>query len=54
MWHHAMTFLMFKLDQLFIMLVPEFVVWFEGGGAVMFPSEPDSVQKLLSIKSKFV
>jgi hypothetical protein len=41
----------FKLDQLFMLLVPELVVV----GAVMIPpSEPDFVQDFLSIKSNFV
>jgi hypothetical protein len=43
-----MATLSFKLDQLFILLVPELVV------AVSFPSEPDFVQTFLSIKSKVV
>jgi hypothetical protein len=42
----------FKLDQLFILLVPEHVVWF--AGALSFPNEPDSVQTFLSIKSQVV
>jgi hypothetical protein len=44
----------FKLDQLFIVLVPDLVVWFEGVVVVSCPSEPDFVQHVLSIKSKFV
>jgi hypothetical protein len=42
-----MATLSFKLEQLFILLVPELV-------AVSFPSEPDFVQTFLSIKSKAV
>jgi hypothetical protein len=49
-----MTIRSVKLDQLFILLVPELVVWFEGGGVFIFPSEPDFVQNCLSIKPKFV
>jgi hypothetical protein len=41
-----------KLDQLFILLVPELIEFVVG--AVSFPNEPDFVQKSLSIKSKFV
>jgi hypothetical protein len=47
-----MSTLSFKLDQLFILLVPELVVWFEG--VVSFPNESDFVQNSLSIKSNFV
>jgi hypothetical protein len=54
-WHHAMAIRSFKLDQLFILPVPELVVcWFGGAGAVSFPNEPDCVKNYLSIKSKFV
>jgi hypothetical protein len=52
--HHAIAIDSFKVDQLFILLVPELVVWFEGVGAVKFPSELDFVQNYLSIKSHFV
>jgi hypothetical protein len=45
--HQTIAILSFKLDQLFILLVPELVVWFEGVGAVSFPSEPDFVKKSL-------
>jgi hypothetical protein len=45
---------MFKLDKLFMLLVPELVVWFEPVGLSSFPSEPDFVQTFLSIKSNFV
>jgi hypothetical protein len=38
----------FKLDQLFILLVPEHVV-----ALVIFPSEPNFVQPSLSINPKF-
>jgi hypothetical protein len=44
----------FKLDQLFVLLVPELVVWFEVVVTVRIPSEPDLVQEFLSIKSNFV
>jgi hypothetical protein len=46
-----MPTLLFELDKLFMLLVlvPEFV-----GTPVSFPSEPDSVQRFLSIKSKVV
>jgi hypothetical protein len=53
-WHDAMTMFSFKLYQLFISLVPELVVWFEGGRVVSFPSEPDFFQTFLSIESNFV
>jgi hypothetical protein len=43
-----MSSLSFQLDELFILLVPELVVWFEGGGAFIFPSKPDFVQEFLS------
>jgi hypothetical protein len=43
----------FELDQLFTLLVPALVVWFEATTAI-FPSEPDFVQRSLAIKSKFV
>jgi hypothetical protein len=49
-----MTILLSKLDKLFILLVPELVVWFELVGDVSFPSEPDFFQTLLSIKSNCV
>jgi hypothetical protein len=42
-----MATLSFKLDQHFTLLVPELV-------AVSFPSEPDFVQTVLSIKSQVV
>jgi hypothetical protein len=45
-----MAILSIELDQLFTLLVPDFVVV----GTVIFPSEPDSFQKPLSIKSNFV
>jgi hypothetical protein len=55
LWHLTIAIRSFKLDQLFILLVPELVVWFVGTvGAVRFPREPDFVQTFLSIKSKFV
>jgi hypothetical protein len=49
-----MTILLSIFEQLFILLVPELVVWFEGGGAFNSPNKPDFVKKVLSIKSKFV
>jgi hypothetical protein len=42
----------FKLNQLFILLVPELVVWFKV--VASFPSEPDFVQNSLSVWSNFV
>jgi hypothetical protein len=53
-WHRAMAILSFKLDQLFILLVPELVVLVEVVVTFTFPSEPDFVQNYLSIESKFV
>jgi hypothetical protein len=53
LWHHTMAILSLKLDKLFILLVPALVVWWEAVG-VSFPSEPDFVQKTLSIKSNCV
>jgi hypothetical protein len=49
-----MAFVSFKLDHLFILLMPELVVLFEVVVAVWIPREPDVVQNNLSIKSKFV
>jgi hypothetical protein len=50
-----MAILSFKLDQLFIVLVPYlFDMVVVRMGAFSFPSEPDFVQESLSIKSKFV
>jgi hypothetical protein len=50
-----MAFVSFIFEQLFILLAPELVVWFEGSVVgVVFPSETDLVKKVLSIKSKFV
>jgi hypothetical protein len=50
-----MPLLSFKIDHLFILLVPELVVFFVGECAVVnFPSEPDFVQKHLSIWSHCV
>jgi hypothetical protein len=48
-----MATLSFKLDQLFILMVPELVVLVNFVGAVI-PSEPKVFQNSLSIKSKFV
>jgi hypothetical protein len=53
-WHHTMAIVSFELDHLFILLVPELVVWFEVVGAVSCPDEPDFDQKSLSILSNFV
>jgi hypothetical protein len=40
-----MAILLFKLDQLFKLPVPELVVWFVAVGFfTVFPSEPDFVQ----------
>jgi hypothetical protein len=41
-----------ELDKLFMLLVPELVVLVVG--AVTFPSEANSVQNSLSIRSNFV
>jgi hypothetical protein len=50
-----MAILSFKFEQLFIVLVPELVVWFEEGvGVVNFPDEANFVEKSLSIQPKFV
>jgi hypothetical protein len=49
--HRAMSFLSFKLDEFFMLLVPELVVWCEVAG---FPSEPGFVQNSFSINSNFV
>jgi hypothetical protein len=49
-----MTILLFIFEQLFILLVPELVVWFVVVDASRFPSETDFVQKHLSINSNFV
>jgi hypothetical protein len=48
-----MALLSFKLDQLFILLVPDLVV-LDVVGTFKFPVEVEFVQKFLSIKSKFV
>jgi hypothetical protein len=47
-----MAILLFKLDKLFMLLVPELVVGVAVG--VSFPNESDFVQNSLSIKSNFV
>jgi hypothetical protein len=39
-----MAMLLFKVDKLIILPVPELVVWYVVVGAVTFPSEPDFVQ----------
>jgi hypothetical protein len=48
-WHPTMATDSFKLDQLFILLVPELLVWFEVVNEVNFPNEPDFVQNSLSV-----
>jgi hypothetical protein len=48
-----MALLSFKLDQLFILLVPELVV-VDVAGTFNSPNEPDFVQNSLSVWSKFV
>jgi hypothetical protein len=48
-----MALLSFKLDQLFMLLVPELVV-IGVVGAFNSPHEPDFVQNSLSVWSKFV
>jgi hypothetical protein len=53
-WHLTIAIDSFKLHQLFMLLVPELVVWFEVVGAVIFPLEAEIVQKLLSIWQHFV
>jgi hypothetical protein len=45
LWHATIAILLFKLDQLFILILP---------CCAHFPSEPKFVQKYLSIKSKCV
>jgi hypothetical protein len=52
-WHDAMTVLLFELDQLLTLLVPQLVVWFEGVGTFL-PSKPDFVQQLLLFWSHFL
>jgi hypothetical protein len=52
LWHHAMAILLFKLDQLFTLLVPALAVWF--AATDIFPSKPNFVQKSLSMKSNCV
>jgi hypothetical protein len=42
----------FKLDQLFILLVPDLVVDVDVAVTFNFPDEVEFVQKLLSINSK--
>jgi hypothetical protein len=49
-----MSSLSFKLDQVFILLVPFLVSLVHGVDAVNCPSETDFVQNSFSIKSKFV
>jgi hypothetical protein len=52
-----MSTLSFKLDQLFVLLVPDLVVHVDvagGAGTFTFPDEVEFFQKFLSIKSKFV
>jgi hypothetical protein len=50
-----MSTLSFKIDQLFMLLVPDLVVDVGVGvGTVNLPDEVEFVQKFLSIKLKFV
>jgi hypothetical protein len=50
-----MAILSFKLDKLFILLVPFLVFAGKvGGSLITFPDEPDLVQKILSTKSNCV
>jgi hypothetical protein len=49
-----MTLLSFKLDQLFILLVPDLVVDVDVAVTLNFPDEPDFVQNSLSVWSNFV
>jgi hypothetical protein len=64
-WHPTIALFLLKLDEFFILLVPSLVVAGKGGGngisfpnseisSIDFPSEPDGVQKILSIKTNFV
>jgi hypothetical protein len=48
-WHHTVAIHSFKLDKLFILLVPAVIF-----PSVFVPSEPDFVQKFLSVWSHFV
>jgi hypothetical protein len=50
-WHDTVALLSLKLDQLYMLLVPEIVVV---SVEIRFPSKPDFVQKSLSVWSKFV
>jgi hypothetical protein len=50
-WHHTMANLLFELNELFMLLVPELVAF---AVLVSFQSEPNFVQTFLSIKSKAV
>jgi hypothetical protein len=54
LWHHALAMFLSKLNQLFMLLAPELVVWFEGVVGISFPSKPDFVKNSLSIKSHSV
>jgi hypothetical protein len=50
-----MALLSFIFEQLFKLLVPELVVWFEGSVVgVIVPSEPDFIENSLSILPHFV
>jgi hypothetical protein len=51
-WHHAMAMFPFEVNQLFMLLAPEHVVWFVG--ALSFPNEPNFVQNSLLVWSNFV
>jgi hypothetical protein len=48
-WHHAMAFVLFMFEQLFMLLLPELVVCFKVASDVNFPSKPDFVELILSI-----
>jgi hypothetical protein len=50
-WHHTMANLLFELNELFMLLVPELVAF---AVLVSFQSEPNFVQTFLLIKSKAV
>jgi hypothetical protein len=46
-WHLTTCIFSFVFKQLFMLLVPELVVWFEVVAGVRFPSESDFVQNSL-------
>jgi hypothetical protein len=50
-----LAILLFELNQLFMLLVPELVILVNGVGAIIFPSEPKALQNSLRLtKSKVV